>query len=91
LVKSIQKTNRLVIIDEDYSGGASAFLLDEILIKQDAFQYLDSKPLTITAQDHRPAYGTDGDYFSNPSTEDIFERIYSLMREVNPGKYVKVF
>ncbi|MCC7521870.1 MAG: transketolase [Flavobacteriaceae bacterium] len=91
LVKSIQKTNRLVIIDEDYSGGASAFLLDEILIKQDAFQYLDSKPLTITAQDHRPAYGTDGDYFSNPSTEDIFERIYGLMHEVNPGKYVKIF
>lgn len=91
LVKSIQKTNRLAIIDEDYSGGASAFLLDEILIKQDAFQFLDSKPLTITARDHRPAYGTDGDYFSNPSTEDIFEKIYGLMHEVNPLKYVKVF
>jgi pyruvate/2-oxoglutarate/acetoin dehydrogenase E1 component/TPP-dependent pyruvate/acetoin dehydrogenase alpha subunit len=91
LVKSVMKTNRLAIIDEDYSGGASAFLLDEILIKQDAFKYLDSKPLTITAHDHRPAYGTDGDYFSNPSTEDIFEKIYKMMHEVNPVKYPKEF
>lgn len=91
VAKSIMKTNRLAIIDEDYSGGASAYLLDEILIKQDAFQYLDSKPLTITARDHRPAYGTDGDYFSNPSTEDIFEKIYNMMHEVNPMKYPKRF
>lgn len=91
MVKSVMKTNRLAIIDEDYSGGASAYLLDEILIKQDAFQYLDSKPLTITARDHRPAYGTDGDYFSNPSTEDIFEKIYNMMHEVNPTKYPKRF
>ncbi len=91
VVKSIKKTNRLAIIDEDYSGGASAYLLDEVLIKQNAFQYLDSKPLTITARNHRPAYGTDGDYFSNPSTEDIFEKVYNLMHEVNPTKYPKQF
>ena len=76
IVKSIQKTNRLIIIDEDVPGGASAYLLSEILEKQDAFQYLDSKPVTLTAKDHRPAYGTDGDYFSKPSAEDIFETIY---------------
>ena len=91
VVKSVMKTNRLAIIDEDYSGGASAYFLNEILVKQDAFPYLDSKPLTITARDHRPAYGTDGDYFSNPSTEDIFEKIYNLMHEVNPEKYPNVF
>ncbi len=91
LVKSIAKTNRLAIIDEDYSGGASAYLLDEILVKQDAYRYLDSKPLIIAANDHRAAYGTDGDYFSNPSTEDVFEKIYGLMHEVDPVKYPKVF
>jgi pyruvate/2-oxoglutarate/acetoin dehydrogenase E1 component/TPP-dependent pyruvate/acetoin dehydrogenase alpha subunit len=90
-VKSIMKTNRLAIIDEDYSGGASAYLLDEILIKQNAFQYLDSKPLTITAKDHRAAYGSDGDYFSNPSAEDIFEKIYNMMREVHPERFTKEF
>lgn len=91
VAKSVMKTNRLAIIDEDYSGGASAFLLDEILVKQDAFPHLDSKPLTITAKDHRPAYGPDGDYFSNPSTEDIFEQIYNMMHEVNPTNYPKKF
>jgi len=91
VAKSIKKTNRLIIIDEDYSGGASAFLLDEILIKQDAFKYLDSKPLTLTAKDHRAAYGNDGDYFSNPSAEDIFEKIYKMMHEANPVKYPKEF
>ena len=91
MVKSIAKTNRLAIIDEDYSGGASAFLLDEILVKQNAYQYLDSKPATITARDHRAAYGTDGDYFSNPSAEDVFENIYNIMHEVDPEKFPKVF
>jgi len=91
VAKSIRKTNRLIIIDEDYSGGASAFLLDEILIKQDVFKYLDSKPLTLTAKDHRAAYGNDGDYFSNPSAEDIFEKIYKMMHEANPVKYPKEF
>ena len=91
LVKSVAKTNRLAIIDEDVPGGASAYLLDHILNKQDAYQYLDSKPITITAKDHRSAYGSDGDYFSKPSVEDIFESVYMLMHEVDPQKFKKLF
>lgn len=87
LVKSVQKTNRLLVIDEDVPGGASAYILEEILNKQNAYQYLDSKPQTLTAKEHRPAYASDGDYFSKPSAEDIFEKIYSIMHEVNPEEY----
>mgnify|MGYP002639298576 CR=1 FL=1 len=90
-VKSIQKTNRLIVIDEDVPGGASAYLLQEILERQNAYQYLDSKPITLTAKPHRAAYGTDGDYFSKPNAEDIFERIYAVMHEVNPSKYKKLY
>ena len=91
VVKSIQKTNRLIIIDEDVPGGASSYLLNEIIEKQNAYQYLDSKPITLTAKAHRPAYGTDGDYFSKPNAEDIFEIIYSVMQEVNPSKFKKLY
>ena len=91
VVKSIQKTNRLIIIDEDVPGGASAYLLNEILEKQNAYEYLDSKPVTLSAKAHRAAYGTDGDYFSKPNEEDIFEAIYSIMNEVNPTKYKPLY
>jgi 2-oxoisovalerate dehydrogenase E1 component len=91
VVKSIQKTNRLIIIDEDVPGGASAYLLNEILEKQNAYGYLDSKPVTLTAKPHRAAYGTDGDYFSKPNEEDIFEAIYSIMNEANPTKYKPLY
>ena len=91
VVKSIKKTNRLIIIDEDVPGGASAYLLNEILEKQNAYDYLDSKPVTLTAKAHRAAYGTDGDYFSKPNEEDIFEAIYSIMNEVNPTKYKPLY
>ncbi|PID71378.1 MAG: transketolase [Flavobacteriales bacterium] len=91
VLKSVKKTNRLVIIDEDVPGGASAYLLDQILNKQNAYHYLDSKPITITAQHHRPAYGSDGDYFSKPSVEDIFEGIYGLIHEANPVKFKKLY
>jgi pyruvate/2-oxoglutarate/acetoin dehydrogenase E1 component/TPP-dependent pyruvate/acetoin dehydrogenase alpha subunit len=91
VVKSIQKTNRLVIIDEDVPGGATAYLLNQILEEQNAYEFLDSKPVTLTAKNHRPAYGTDGDYFSKPNAEDIFETIYNLMHEVNPSKYKKLY
>ncbi|WP_299886224.1 thiamine pyrophosphate-dependent enzyme [uncultured Lacinutrix sp.] len=90
VVKSIAKTNRLMIIDEDVPGGASAYLLDKVLNEQNAYNYLDSKPKTLTAKSHRPAYGTDGDYFSKPSSEDIFEAIYEVMHEVNPIDYPKL-
>jgi pyruvate/2-oxoglutarate/acetoin dehydrogenase E1 component len=91
IVKSIAKTNRLLVIDEDVPGGASAFILQQIVEEHDGYQYLDSKPQTLTAKAHRPAYGTDGDYFSKPSTEDIFEKVYTMMNEVNPSKYPSLY
>lgn len=87
IVKSIAKTNRVLIIDEDVEGGASAYILNEILNKQNAFEHLDSQPKTLASKPHRPAYGTDGDYFSKPSTEDIFETVYTIMHELNPTNY----
>jgi pyruvate/2-oxoglutarate/acetoin dehydrogenase E1 component/TPP-dependent pyruvate/acetoin dehydrogenase alpha subunit len=90
-VKSLAKTNKLLIVDEDVPGGASAFLLQEIIEKQNGYQYLDSKPSTLTAKDHRTAYGTDGDYFSKPSAEDIFEKIYAIMHEENPQKFKSLY
>jgi pyruvate/2-oxoglutarate/acetoin dehydrogenase E1 component len=91
IVKSIVKTNRLLVIDEDLPGGASAYILQEILENQKAYQYLDSAPQTLTAKPHRPAYGTDGDYFSKPSTEDIFEKVYAIFNEVDPVKYPNLY
>lgn len=88
-VKSVQKTNRLLVIDEDVPGGASAYLLQQIVEDQNGYAYLDSKPQTLTAEAHRPAYGTDGDYFSKPSVEDMVEKIYKIMHESNPNKYPK--
>ncbi|WP_296316453.1 alpha-ketoacid dehydrogenase subunit alpha/beta [Winogradskyella sp. UBA3174] len=90
IVKSIAKTNRVMVIDEDVKGGASAYILDQILNEQNAFQYLDSQPKTLAAKPHRPAYGTDGDYFSKPSSEDIFEAVYNVMHEVSPVDFPKL-
>lgn len=90
-VKSVKKTNRLLVIDEDVPGGASAYILQEILENQNAYQYLDSKPETLTAKAHRPAYGTDGDYFSKPSAEDIYEKVYSMMSEVKPNEFPSLY
>ena len=90
IVKSVAKTNRLMVIDEDVPGGASAYILNEIINTQNAFQYLDCQPKTLAAQPHRPAYGTDGDYFSKPSAEDIFEAVYDVMHEANPSDYPKL-
>src|SRR5690606_37321801 len=87
IAKSLEKTNRLLVVDEDVPGGASAFIMQQIIDEQDGFKYLDSKPQTLTAKAHRPAYGTDGDYFSKPSVEDIYEKVYEIMNEVNPSKY----
>ena len=87
IVKSVAKTNRFMIIDEDVPGGASAYILNEVLTKQNAYQFLDSKPITLCSAEHRPAYGTDGDYFSNQSSEDIFEAVYKVMNESNPEKF----
>lgn len=91
ILKSVQKTNRLVIIDEDVEGGASAFILQQILEVQKAFKYLDSEPVTLTAKNHRPAYGTDGDYFSKPSVDDMVEIVYKVFNEVNPEQFPKIY
>lgn len=91
IAESVKKTNRLVVIDEDVEGGTTGFILQQILEKQKAFRYLDSDPLTISANDHRPAYASDGDYFSKPSTDDMVEKIYALFNETNPQKYPAIF
>ena len=88
--ESVKKTNRLAVIDEDVEGGASAYIMQQILEKQGAFRYLDSKPLTIAAKNHRSAYASDGDYFSKPSVEDIVEKVYDLFHESNPAKFPKI-
>ncbi|MGY8945735.1 MAG: alpha-ketoacid dehydrogenase subunit alpha/beta [Flavobacteriales bacterium] len=90
ILESIKKTNKLLIVDEDVPGGASSYILQKILQEQDAFKYLDSKPITLTSKSHRPAYGTDGDYFSKPSVDDIIEYTYEIMNEYNPNKYPKI-
>ncbi|WP_422860039.1 alpha-ketoacid dehydrogenase subunit alpha/beta [Flagellimonas sp. S174] len=90
VVKSIQKTNRLLVIDEDVPGGCSAYLVQKIIEEQDAYRYLDSAPQTLTAKAHRPAYASDGDYFSKPNAEDIFEKVYEIMHETDPKSYPKL-
>ena len=91
IVKSVAKTNRLLVIDEDVPGGASAYILQEIIENQNAYRHLDSEPQTLASKAHRPAYGTDGDYFSKPSIEDIFEKVYAIMNEANPSKYPSLY
>jgi len=90
LVKSVAKTNRLLVVDEDVPGGASAYIIQIILDEQNGYEHLDSKPQTLTAKQHRPPYGTDGDYFSKPQTEDVYEKVYEMMHEVDPKKYPKL-
>jgi pyruvate/2-oxoglutarate/acetoin dehydrogenase E1 component/TPP-dependent pyruvate/acetoin dehydrogenase alpha subunit len=91
ILKSIQKTNRVVFADEDVRGGGTAYLMQKVLEEQNAYHYLDSKPITITAQDHRPSYGSDGDYFSKPNPETIFDAVYDLMREAEPQKFGEIY
>jgi pyruvate/2-oxoglutarate/acetoin dehydrogenase E1 component len=89
--KSLEKTNKIIFIDEDVPGGATSFMLDQVINKQRGYFHLDSQPVTLTAKDHRPAYGTDGDYFSKPSLNDITEAIYNLMHESNPKLYPSIY
>jgi pyruvate/2-oxoglutarate/acetoin dehydrogenase E1 component len=85
--QSLQKTNRLVILDEDIPGGASAYILQKVMEVQNGYPYLDSAPITITAKAHRPPYTSDGDYFTKPNSEDVLEAIYALMQEAMPEKF----
>ena len=89
--ESLKKTNRLLIVDEDLPGGASAYILQKIIEDQKAFNLLDSNPITLTAKEHRTAYGSDGDYFSKPSIDDIFEKSYEIMNEYDPKNYPEIF
>lgn len=89
--KSLEKTNRLLIVDEDVSSGATAYLLDKILVEQKAYFHLDSAPATMSAKDHRPPYGSDGDYFSKPSMDDIIEKVYAIMHESDPSKFPALY
>ena len=90
ILSSLKKTNRIVFVDEDVSGGATAFMMQNIIEKQNGYYFLDSKPITIHSKDHRPAYSTDGDYFSKPNCEDIFNKIYNLFSELDPRSYPKI-
>lgn len=91
IVESVKKTNRIIFTDEDVPGGATSFMMQEVLEVQDGYRYLDSKPVTVTGKEHRPAYASDGDYFSKPNSEDIFEKAYEIMREARPDKYPPLY
>ena len=87
IVESLKKTNKVVFMDEDVKGGATGFMMQKVLEEQGGYQYLDSAPRTLTSQDHRPAYGTDGDYFSKSNPEELFDLVYGIMSEYNPSTY----
>jgi len=89
--QSLSKTNKLLVVDEDVPGGASAFILQQILEVQNGYYHLDGQPRTLTAKAHRPPYGSDGDYFSKPSADDVIEAVYAIMHEANPGVYPNLF
>ena len=91
IVESLKKTNRLLVIDEDVPGGASAYIVQHILEEQKGFYYLDSEPKCLTAKAHRPAYASDGDYFSKPNAEEIFDTIYNIMKESDPNRFPEMY
>ncbi len=91
IVESLKKTNKIVFFDEDVPGGATSFMMQKVMEEQQGYRYLDAEPATVTAREHRAAYSTDGDYFSNPNAEDVFEKIYLLMHEYNPAAYPQIF
>jgi len=87
IAESIQKTNKVVFFDEDVPGGATAYMMQQVIENQKAFEFLETPPVTLTAKEHRPAYGSDGDYFSKPNAEDVFNTVYELMHAVNPQAF----
>ncbi|NHE57672.1 alpha-ketoacid dehydrogenase subunit alpha/beta [Cyclobacterium plantarum] len=88
---SVKKTNRVIFADEDVPGGASAFMMQQVIEGQNAYFHLDAKPVTLSAKEHRPAYSSDGDYFSKPSSDDVIEKVYEIMHEANPGKFPAIY
>ncbi|MGE4541455.1 MAG: thiamine pyrophosphate-dependent enzyme [Bacteroidales bacterium] len=91
IVESLKKTNKIVFFDEDVPGGATSYMMQQVIENQQGYKYLDAEPKTLTARDHRAAYSTDGDYFSNPNAEDVFDVVYNIMHEYNPQRYPKIF
>ena len=91
ILDSVKKTGRVVFFDEDVPGGATAFMMQQVLEEQKAYYYLDAEPVTLSAREHRPAYSSDGDYFSNPNAEDVFETVYRIMHESDPKKYPEIY
>ncbi len=89
--KSLEKTNRVIFVDEDVPGGTTAYMMKEVLENQNGYRWLDSTPTTLSAQEHRPAYGTDGNYWSKPEAEHILEAVYAIMHETDPNKYPLIF
>ena len=91
ILESLKKTNKIVFFDEDVPGGATSYMMQKVIEEMGGYFYLDAKPETVTANAHRAAYSTDGDYFSNPNEEDVFERVYRVMHEYNPKKFPAIF
>jgi pyruvate/2-oxoglutarate/acetoin dehydrogenase E1 component len=91
IADSVKKTNRIVFADEDVPGGATSFMMQQVLECQDAYRFLDAKPVTISAKEHRPAYASDGDYFTKPNPEEVFEKIYGLMHEADADRYPSLY
>jgi len=91
ILESLKKTNRIVFADEDVPGGTSAYMMDQVIEKQGGYYFLDSPPRTLSANAHRPAYGSDGDYWSKPNVEDIFDAVYALMNEVDPSQFPEIY
>jgi len=91
IVESLKKTNRILFVDEDMPGATTAYMMQKVINEQGGFYYLDSEPKTLTSKEHRPAYGSDGDYFSKPNAEDIFEAVYDIMREANPQRLPAIY
>jgi pyruvate/2-oxoglutarate/acetoin dehydrogenase E1 component len=90
IVESLKKTNRVVFLDEDVPGGSSAYMMQEVIEKQAGYYYLDSEPRTLSGTAHRPAYGSDGDYWSKPNVETVFDAVYEMMHEVDPARYPEI-
>ena len=91
ILESIKKTNRVIFADEDVPGGASAYMMQEVIDKQNAYRWLDAAPKAVSAQAHRPAYASDGDYFSKPNAETIFDAAYEIMHEAKPTLFPKLY
>jgi pyruvate/2-oxoglutarate/acetoin dehydrogenase E1 component len=87
ILESLKKTNRILFVDEDVPGGATAYMMQKVIDEDGGFHHLDSEATCLTAKAHRPPFGSDGDYFSKPSAEDIIEKVYEIMHNANPGKY----